>query len=243
MDLSSLSQFITPSITVITFFWGIYQFFANKYNYLKNDRDILILNKILLPHFETIEINLFEEITEENYPSISNSIRLLLKDIRQEKLFFYLPSHLTHHLIALERIILSNKTTNDYLKNFNRYYISFSNNYFDLSWKTRRNLKIERDHYSYLQNLTILNEHSKLHYHISPRMLRKWGYHFLLFYILIYIILADSNINFNPGFIAFVIFLMFLLLFLLNLARIFIQPKLIKKLYQMITTLKSKILK
>ncbi|MGT2714854.1 hypothetical protein, partial [Streptococcus pluranimalium] len=114
MDLLLLPQFITAFVAIITFFWAIYQFFANKYNYFINERDKLILNKILLPHFETIEINLFKDITTDNYQMISNNVQVLLKDIRQDNLFFYLPTQLTQYLISLEKSI----TTDDNKDNF-----------------------------------------------------------------------------------------------------------------------------
>lgn len=196
MDLLLLPQFITAFVAIITFFWAIYQFFANKYNYFINERDKLILNKILLPHFETIEINLFKDITTDNYQMISNNVRVLLKDIRQDNLFFYLPTQLTQYLISLEKSITTDDNKDNF-KTINEHYNYFSQQYFKLSWRTRKHLKIEKDHYTYLKNLSLVNKNSKLHYYFSFQTVKSWLSNYLLLYLvgLTVIHQADTDID------------------------------------------------
>ncbi|MGT2714919.1 hypothetical protein, partial [Streptococcus pluranimalium] len=121
---------------------------------------------------------------------------VLLKDIRQDNLFFYLPTQLTQYLISLEKSITTDDNKDNF-KTINEHYNYFSQQYFKLSWRTRKHLKIEKDHYTYLKNLSLVNKNSKLHYYFSFQTVKSWLSNYLLLYLvgLTVIHQADTDID------------------------------------------------
>ncbi|MGX9845068.1 hypothetical protein ACR3IL_07245 [Streptococcus iniae] len=128
-----------------------------------------ILNDILFPFYESIELQLFEPITKENKASRLEQIDHFIQHTRSNHLFYLLGSSLTSQLLTIEKDYI--KQPNSDLNTLNSHYYVFSSEYFKLSWSVRKNLKIETNEYHYKKRLYTLTTSERALYKLLPRQL------------------------------------------------------------------------
>lgn len=128
-----------------------------------------ILNDILFPFYESIELQLFKPITKENKTLKLQQINRFIQHMRSHHLFYLLGSNLTNCLLIIEKNYI--KRANSDLKTLNDYYYAFSNDYFKLSWSVRKNLKIETNEYHYRKRLYHLTTAEHAFYKLHPKQL------------------------------------------------------------------------
>ena len=57
---------ITIIINVLPLIWTIYHYHKDSFKSLNQNHNQLILKQVIVPFYESIELHLFEEITEQN---------------------------------------------------------------------------------------------------------------------------------------------------------------------------------
>lgn len=141
----------------------------NQYQPFIETKHQQILNDILFPFYETIELQLFQPITEENKMLKLQQINQFIQHTRKHQLFYLLGSDLTNCLLTIENDYI--KHSNSDLKTLNTHYYVFSSSYFKLSWSVRRNLKIETNEYHYKRRLYPLTATEHVLYKLHPKQL------------------------------------------------------------------------
>lgn len=141
----------------------------NQYQPFIETKHQQILNDILFPFYETIELQLFQPITEENKVLKLQQINQFIQHTRKHQLFYLLGSSLTSCLLSIESDYI--KHPNSDLKTLNNHYYVFSSSYFKLSWSVRRNLKIENNEYHYKRRLYTLTTTEHALYKLHPKQL------------------------------------------------------------------------
>lgn len=166
--LKPIAETVAPFWAIL---WAIQQHNTSKYKHFIDSKDDEILSKILKTYYETIELNLFKTINRDNYTFFLQKIKELVNQLRSDGLFFYLGSSLTKIILQIETEFIKNPSSNiseNELKVLNKYFFTFSYHYFSLSWKIRRNLKIESNEYLYRKRLNILTYNDEIEYKLRP---------------------------------------------------------------------------
>lgn len=225
MNLNNIFTSIAPLLTFVwTISWTILQDKRNKYKDFINQKDQEILSKLLLPYYETIELNLYKTITQENKNELMNNLRNLIKYIRRNNLFFYLGSPLSSTLIEIEKTLQNDQNN---LNHLNKLYKKFSNKYLALSWSVRKNLKIEKEQYYYVSNTKIEAPLAREEYYLNPRIVLKYFFIYSLFlffiFFILYLKLKSKSIIISTYCILLSIFmpLYYIIIFIPNLKKLF----------------------
>ncbi|BBE40041.1 hypothetical protein MP619_04540 [Streptococcus dysgalactiae] len=156
-------------INLGTFILTIILSIRNQYQPFIEAKHQQILNDILFPFYESIELHLFEPITKENKTVRLQQLNHFIQEMRSHQLFYLLGSSLTSHLLIIENDYI--KCSNSDLKTLNNHYYAFSNDYFKLSWAVRKNLKIETNEYHYKKRLYHLTTAEHAFYRLHPKQL------------------------------------------------------------------------
>lgn len=155
-------------VPLLTLIWTIWNYSNNKFKPLIDNKDQKILEHILLPNFEAFEIKLYQQISAENINDFRVRFTNLVRLIRKNELFFYLGSYFTKIILEIESTLKSDTNANIDYKKLNKLFNNFSYQYDAMAWKTRRNLRIEKNYYFYKKNFNTANWNDKMNYYFSP---------------------------------------------------------------------------
>lgn len=165
-----LPQPITTIIAgIIPTLWIAYTYFKNRFKTFTDNKNQLILNRIIIPFYEPIELNLFKPITKDNKDVMLTRLKLLITHLRKEQLFFFLPIKLTTVLLTIEKEAILDNQFN--ITKLNNDYQNFSRIYFQLSWEIRKRSNIELFEYDYRKSLGPLYVEDRLRYAFEPENL------------------------------------------------------------------------
>lgn len=151
---------------IIPTLWIAYTYFKNRFKAFTDNKNQFILNHIIIPFYEPIELSLFKPITKDNKDVMLTRLELLINHLRKEQLFFFLPIKLTTILLSIEKeAILTNQCS---ITKLNNDYQKFSRFYFQLSWEIRKHSNIELFEYDYRKSLAPLYVGDRLRYSFEP---------------------------------------------------------------------------